>query len=203
MICGVVSLLALLSSANAAVLTFQLSGNVTQVPLDDVFGDIAVGETIHGSYTFDTSAADLAPADSATGIFTWGAPFGMTVTIGTHDFTTSGLLNVGILNSFVDQYTVLGLSAASDVTLELFLQDHTGGVFANDQLPLTAPSLAGFGQKDFHLHAMLAGGEIQVDGQLSTLASQAVPEPHPAGLVLVGSIILLVLARRTHAFKFN
>jgi hypothetical protein len=49
-----------------------------------------------------------------------GAPFGMTVTIGVHNFSTSGLLNIGILDSFVDQYTVLAVSSAGDLTLELF-----------------------------------------------------------------------------------
>ena len=69
----IATLLALLSSASAAVLTFQLSGNVTQVPLDEAFADIAVGELIHGSYGFDTPALDQAPADPAAGSFTWSA----------------------------------------------------------------------------------------------------------------------------------
>ena len=44
----------------------------------------------------------------------------MTVTIGVHNFSTSGLLNIGILDSFVNQYTVLAVSRAGDLTLELF-----------------------------------------------------------------------------------
>jgi hypothetical protein len=88
--------------------------------VDEAFGDIAVGELIHGSYSFDTPALDQVPADRAAGSFTWSVPFGMTVTIGVHNFSTSGLSNIGILDSFVDQYTVLALSSAGDLTLKLF-----------------------------------------------------------------------------------
>ena len=63
--------------------------------------------------------------------------------------------------------------------------------------PFTAPPLASFAQKDFHLDAMFAGGEIQVDGQLGAPIAQVVPEPRLVGLVLAGPIILLlVVARR-------
>lgn len=196
----VVSLFLLISSANAAILSFQFSGNVTQVPLDDVFGDIAVGDTIRGSYSFDTSAVDLLPADATIGSFTWAAPFGMTVAVGTHNFRTSGSLNIGILDSFVDQYTVLALSATGDLALELLLQDNMSGVFTDDRLPLISPLLADFAQKDFHLHALLPGGEIQVDGQLST--PQTVPEPSLTGSLLMGSL-LAVLACRKRLLQFN
>jgi len=198
----VASLFALLSSANADIVTFQFSGNVTQVPLDDVFGDIAFGDAIRGSYFFDTAAIDLVP-DPAIGSFTFSAPFGMAATIGVHDFRAFGSLNIGILNSFVDQYTVLARNASGDLTMELFLQDNTGSVFTNDQLPLAFPPLDSFAQKDFHLNARLAGREIQVDGPLGAPDAQVVPEPSLVGPVLAGSIILLVLARRRRLLQFN
>ena len=193
----IVALFGVLSSANADTVTFGFTGSVTQVPLDDVFGDIAVGSAIQGSYSFDTTAADLVPADPKTGSYTWSAPFGMLVTIGAHDFSTSGVLNIGVVNSFVDQYTVFALSATGDLTLELFLQDNTGSVFVNDHLPLIAPSLGGFAQKDFHFRGMFAGGEVQFDGQLSAPSVQAVPEPSPAVPLLVGSIMVMLARRRS------
>jgi len=187
---------ALLTSANAAPITFQFSGSVAQVPLDEVFGDIAVGDAIQGSYTFDSSAADLIPADPAAGSYTFAAPFGMNVSVGAHNFATSGSLNIGIVNSFVDQYTVLATSPSGDLTLELFLQDNTGAVFSDDRLPLILPSLAAFAQRDFHLDGLFAGREVQVDGQLTAPPPQVVPEPSLADLFLAGSITLLGLARR-------
>jgi hypothetical protein len=110
-----------LSSANAAVLTFGFSGSVTQVPLDDVFGDIAAGDAIQGSFSFDSTAVDQIPGDSSTGSYSFSAPLGLLATVGTHDFSATGFLNIGVFNGVVDQYTVFATSAAGDVTLDLLL----------------------------------------------------------------------------------
>jgi hypothetical protein len=191
-----VGLFVLLNSASATTLTFKFSGTVTQVPVDEVLGDLEFGDEIQGGFTFDPSASDLIPNDPTTGSFTWAAPLGMTVTVGSHTFGTSGLLSIGILNGAVDQYTVLGQSAAGDLTLELFLQDNTGAVFSSDRLPLTAPALASFAQRDFHLDGTFAGGEVQADGRLNSLSGQVVPEPDTAGIFLAALVVLLILARR-------
>jgi hypothetical protein len=189
--CGVAVLLALSGGADAALVTVQLTGTVTQVPLDELFGDISTGDAIAGSYTFDTTAADLVPGNAATGSYTWTAPLGMMVTIGSHGFQAFGLLNIGILDSFVDQYTVFARNAAGDTTLGLFLQDNSHTVFSDDSLPFTAPALSGFTQRDFHLIATTAGGELQVDGQISSLVTHAVPEPSALGLVLPAFILFV------------
>jgi hypothetical protein len=189
-------LLGLLNAANASTITFQFSGTVTQVPLDEVFGDIAVGDQILGNASFDSNAVDQIPADPATGSYTAAAPFGITVTIGKHNFDATNFLNIGILNGFVDQYTALATDASGDLTVELFLQDNTGTVFNNDHLPSSLPPLTAFTQRDFHLDALFAGGEIQVDGLLGDVPVQAVPEPSPVGPVLTCSVLLLALARR-------
>ncbi|WP_321472280.1 PEP-CTERM sorting domain-containing protein [uncultured Paludibaculum sp.] len=188
-------MLVLISPAHAAVLTINFAGNLTQVPLDEALGDLNAGDPFQGSFSFDTSAADLIPSDPAIGGFTWHAPLGMTVTIGPHVFTALGSLNIGILNGLVDQYTVFATDSSGAITLELFLQDNSGGVFSGDGLPSGPPLLAGFQQKDFHLLAEFAAGEVQADGQLTTLASADVPEPGTAGLFLAGLSALFTTAR--------
>jgi hypothetical protein len=194
-LCCIISFFGLLGSANAAI-TFDFSGTVTQVGVDEVFGDIAFGDPFHGSFSFDPFAPSLIPGDPTTASYRSNAPLGMTVSIDGHDFSVSDGLNLGILNSgLADQYTVLAQSGAGDLTLELFLQDNTASVFANDHLPAAAPSLAAFGQRDFHLDAVIGGGQIQVDGQLSALATQAVPEPNPAGPFLACAVVLFALAK--------
>jgi hypothetical protein len=195
-----VAFLGLIGSANASI-TFDFSGTVTQVGVDEVFGDIAFGDPFHGSFSFDPLAPNLIPGNPTTASFRSDAPFGMTVSFDGHDFNVSDGLNIGILNSgLADQYTVLAQSALGDLTLELFLQDNTASVFTSDQLPVGAPPLSAFGQRDFHLDALIGGGQIQVDGQLSTLATQAVPEPNPAGPFLACAVALLALARRLRRF---
>jgi hypothetical protein len=106
-------LLGLLTFASAAPITVQFTGAVTQVPIDDVYGDIAFGSLMQGSYIFDSTAVDLIPGDPATGSYTsFGAPFGMSVSLAGHSFSALDSLNIGIFNSFVDQYTVFALGKA-------------------------------------------------------------------------------------------
>jgi len=191
---GVLLSFLFLGSANATVLTFTFAGNLTQVPLDEVFGDLAPGDGFVGSFSFDTSAADLIPADPATGSFAWSAPFGMNVDIGAHNFTTSGSLSIGVLNSLVDQYTILATSASGDLTLELFLQDSTGSAFSNDSLP-SSLQLADFDQREFHLNGTFDSGQVQADGQVTTLTVPNAPEPSTAALALTGLILPFIWKR--------
>jgi hypothetical protein len=175
-----------LSSANGEMLTFEFSGSVTQVPVDEVFGDIAFGDAVKGTFQFDASAVDLV-ANPAIGSYFWSAPFGLTFTIGTHDFDATGQLHIGVFNSFVDQYTVSGTSPGGEVEMGLFFQDNSGSVFPDDSLPLVLPPLAKFDQADFHFGALFAGREAQVDGRLIETVVQPVPELSSAALLLTGN----------------
>lgn len=192
---SLVNWLALLLSvpASASPITVQFTGTVTQVPIDDVYGNIAAGSMFEGSYSFNSTAVDLIPGDPASGSYqSLGVPFEMLVAIGGHVFTASDSVNIGIFNSFIDQYTVLALGASGDLTLELFLQDNAATVFANDGLPMTAPLLGAFAIRDFHLHQIAAGGEAQVDGQVTSLSVSAVPEP-PARFLVGGGFAALLI----------
>jgi hypothetical protein len=65
---------------------------------------------------------DAIPAATSGSYISTGPAFGMTVSIGAGavTFSESGFLNIGILNSFVDQCTVLASSPA--LMLDLFFQ---------------------------------------------------------------------------------
>jgi hypothetical protein len=181
---------------HADPVTFQFSGLVTQVPVDEVFGDIAFGDTFDATLSFDSTATDLVPDDPTIGSYAFSSPFGMSVDIGKHNFEASGSLNIGILNSFVDQYTVLATSQTGDLDLELFLLDNTGSVFADDHLPVSLPPLASFTERDFHLDGFLDGGDIQVDGEIVSPSIQAVSEPSATIPLIVISVLASVLAYR-------
>lgn len=163
--------------ARANPITFQFSGTVTQVPVDQVFGDISFGEAFNGTLSFDPTAADQVPADPSIGSYTFNSPFGLTVDIGAHDFEATGSLNIEVVNSFVDQYTVLATDQTGALIMDLFLLDNTGSALGDDRLPPGGPSLASFGERDFHLDDFLDSGEIQVEGEINAPSTQAVPEP--------------------------
>ena len=184
-------------SLQAAPITIQLSGIITQVPIDDLYGDIFPGDAVQISYTFESTAADQIPGDASTGSYlSVGSPFGMTFTFPTRVFTAADSIHIGILNSFVDQYTVYALGSGGNDTLELFIQDNAGTIFADDSLTSIPPALAAFTLKDFHLRIISTNGEVQVDGQLDDIT--VIPEPSSGLLVIAGAAFLLAaLKRRT------
>ena len=195
-------LVVMVLACGAAPITFNFTGTVTQVPIDDLYGDITFGDAVQISLTFEGTATDQIPGDPATASYvSLGAPYGMTVTFPTHVFTASDSLQIGIMNGAVDQYTVLATGPLGSLTLELFLQDNSGAVFGDDSLPLSAPLLSAFVLQDFHLHEVSNLGETQVDGQLTgvtgptTPPGAGVPEPG-TGMLLLGGLAGLIAVRR-------
>jgi hypothetical protein len=182
--------------AQACPITLNFTGGVTQVPIDDLGTGIQSLNAITGSLTFDSAAVDAIAAPTSASYTSNGAAFGMTVSIGAGavTFSESGFLNIGILNSFVDQYTVTASSPT--LTMDLFFQDNSGAAFGSDGLPLSPPALAGFAQREFHLdQTNIAGDETQVDGTITSLTcgsgciASSVPEPSSAALLLTGAIL--------------
>ena len=190
--------------ARANPITFDFTGAVTQVPIDDLATGIQSGDSISGSFTFDSTAVDAIAAPTSASYTSTGAAFGMTVSVGAVTFSESGFLNIGILNTFVDQYTVLASSPL--LTLDLFFQDNTGTAFSSDALPLSPPPLAGFLQREFHLDEIdVAGDETQADGIIDSLtcgsgcvASSSAPEPSSTGLLFTGAILLAGWRSKIH-----
>ncbi len=183
---------ALALSANASIVTVLFSGSITQVPIDDVFGDIQFGDPFQGTYSFDSAASDLIPSPS-TGSYSFTAPLGIAATIGSHTFAATGSLNIGILNVVIDQYTVLAFSPTADLAIQLLLQDNSAAVFSSDQLLPHPPSIGAFTQRDFQLTFSLDGAELQVGGQLEVLT--AVPEPHSLSLMFAAVLAVCCLRR--------
>jgi hypothetical protein len=192
----IVGLMSCASLLHAAPITLQFTGIVTQVPIDDIYGDIAAGNLFNGSFTFESTATDLIPADPATASYlSSGVPYSMTVSLAGHTFTAADSVSIGVFNSFLDQYTVLALGSGAGVTLELFLQDNSGTVFADDSLPLLLPLLSSLTIADFHFHEVVGGAEVQVDGQLTSFTS--VPEPSTGLSIFAGALGLWAILRRT------
>ena len=183
--------------ATAGTVTFHFTGVVTQVPIDDFATGIQPLDAITGAFTFDSIAVDAIPAPTSGSYTSSGPAFGLSLTIGAGavPFSESGSLNIGILNSFVDQYTVHASSSPS-LVMDLLFQDNSGSVFGTDGLPLSPPLLARFQQLDFHLDQTdIAGDETQVDGIITSLtcgvgcAVSTVPEPSSGVLVLTAAIV--------------
>ena len=194
---ALVSLLAC-AAVSAGPITFLFNGIVTQVPIDDIYLDIVPGQPFQGSYTFESTSSDQIPGDPATASYlSTGVPFLMTLSLAGHTFTAADSVSIGVFNTFIDQYTVFALGSGGGLTLEIFLQDNSATAFANDSLPL-ALLLSSFPTADFHLHEVAAGGEVQVDGQITSLTTgrSDVPEPSTAFTLCGGAFAVWALSRR-------
>jgi hypothetical protein len=193
-----VLLFGLASPAAASLITFRFTGTVTSVPVDEIGIGIDFGTAIEGSYTFESTAADLIAGGSSASYQMAGPPYGLTVDIGGILFETSDSLAINLFDAFVDQYGVLAcssdLSCAGALSIEIFLQDNSGTAFGSDLLPLTPPDLPSFAVRDFHLSTPDASlPQLQIDGTIETLVCSAgcvVPAPEPGVLVLVGTGVL-------------
>jgi hypothetical protein len=180
------------ATASAGPITFEFTGTVSQVPVDEVFGDIVPDDAIIGNFTFDSASLDLVPGDPAVGSYQApaGSPYTFNASIAGHSFSASDFLGVGIFNASVDQYSVLAKNNLLSETLEIFLQNDTGTVFADDSLPLSPPLLSAFGISPvaFSLDATFDAGEVQVNGTIDSLtcngcSAAPVPEPSSAALL--------------------
>jgi hypothetical protein len=185
-----------LADVCASPVTVDFSGTVTQVnfdPDDPYGGTISFGTSLNGSFTFDSTAAD-AIADPSTGSYSMaGPPYEFSMDIGGNIFNVSDSLSIGILNGFVDQYTIYAQTSSGELTMELFLEDEDGSVFSDDSLPGLLPDLNLFETRDFHLIRTVidpdTGGisqQDQIDGIIAPAAPVTVPEPSTMILLLPG-----------------
>jgi hypothetical protein len=206
--CCLAAFLVLLAAtqAQAAPITFSFTGTINGVPLldpgDPFAGTIGEGTLFSGEFTFDSTVSD-GIVDAQTANYTSiGAGFGLSVLIGGNLFTATDALHIGITNDLagsLDQYLVTAYGG--DLTVMLILEDTTGTVFANDNLPLTAPPLSAFAVRSFFLDDPdVDSNQVQLQGAIDGLAcvdcGPTAVVPEPATLVLVGSGMAALLRRR-------
>src|ERR1044071_8063240 len=69
-------------AADASPITFNFTGTVTQVPIDDLGTGVNAFDALIGSLTFDSAAVDAIPTPKSRSYTSNGAGFGMTAMIG-------------------------------------------------------------------------------------------------------------------------
>ena len=199
-------LLALLvSPAAAAPVTFAYSGTVVSVgaldPANPFPTEPMFGTPFSGTYTFDSTAIDLAGGDTATGVYeSSGGPFALTLDLGGLSFAYAA-----VSISVTDGYSTFGFGsdqylagfAGGPTVLSLRFTDFLDTLFAGDGLPQTPPPLAGLFSELFFTD-IVAGNQVDLNGQITSLTCTAgcAAVPEPAAVMLAGTALAAFGARR-------
>ena len=182
------------SPAWAAVITFAYEGTVDSTSGGAAF-DAFLGQTIRIEYTFDSTTADIFPADPNAGRYP--AVLSMTATAGPYSATAAdGRITVWDNVFGMDRYRVDGLSLSGapigGLPLDqifIDLQDNTGLAFTDDFLPLVQPDPGDFPGATI---LSLEFDDGSNNGRIATAQSAIIspvadtPIPEPGTLALLG-----------------
>lgn len=207
-ILGAGSVLPMLSvgKAEAALVTYQFSGNISEVP-GSVFtpngqgaNGFNTGLKLSGTYTFDSGTTGLLPSGLPIQIFN-GSVKNLDLSIGNYAATLQGGgSNITTISSGNPSLYSVNLGVAGNLVkgfapslFSLNLADETGTAFSSVTLPgKTAPNLGSFNVNRWTL--VFSNGATLV-GSLDSL--KAVPLPATALLFGAGLIGLVGLGARS------
>ena len=184
------------ATAEASPITISFTGVVSSVS-GGLGGDFAVGDVLTGSYTFESTTAARAGSDSTFAVY--DAITDLSFTLGTYSAATAGPAPNGEIqidndppSPFVDRYGVLsrvsdglvGPSAGGQplIAFGFRLDDSTNTAFSDALVLPTSLALSDFTSSAFFV---FFGTEL-VDGTLTSVRVQAVPEPATLGLISLG-----------------
>ena len=190
------------TDAWADLITFNFQAIVTSVATDlEVEGAFAVGQTISGSYTFNSATGDSSGAGDANhGIFD-GALTALSFTVNGYSGSLGVGVNqitVGLTGGDADLYQVenrpfSGANVGDDSPPEGFIltvSTSAADVFATDALLLTPPDLSLFSTHEIVLQ--FEDGDVVANLTSLTLVGgpAAVPGPSPLLVVTLGGLAL-------------
>jgi len=190
----------LLTPLYASAITFNFTGTIDKGvtdPSNVLGGDIHLGDTFSGSFTYDLTTADTNPLASVGGYQHNSAPYGLSIDINSHNFRTDPTdVNVvaEVVNdhsSGVDAFNVISFNNIGADIIAWQLEDATMTAVTDTTL-LTSFNLAEWSQ-DFGLRIEGGVGSAAVfpyfivAGTVTSVTPASVPEP--ATILLLGSAL--------------
>lgn len=176
-----------LSVAIAAPVTFSFTGVVGHVDTS-LFPTFNAGQSVSGSYTFESTTSLSGPGNRYNGAIT-----AFTGSLGAYNAVLgTGNNFIAVRNNLPtgDHYIVSAplapvpsISGLTGLRFRMELIDPTGQVFNGTGLPTTPPSLSAFATNRFRLIFEDANGTARLRGSLTSLTAV----PLPAAVVLFGA----------------
>lgn len=192
-------------AARAAIITIGLTAEITYVDdRGDLFnGQINVGDTITGSYTYDSDTPDSNPSSTVGDYWHHSSPHGITLSAGGYVFETDPgsfafLIEVG--NDYYDVYNLRSYSnlpVYGEVSVDHIhwqLNDNSGTALSSDALPTTAPVLEDWPDTwvgleiSGHTPGPGPGGVYNFYIQSTVTSVELVPEPATLLLLAAGAL---------------
>jgi len=188
------------NSLRATIITIELTAEIAEV--DDISGllegNVNVGDTITGSYTYDSAKPDSEPLETGGAYDYLSAPYGITLSAGGFVFQTDPDnvdFRIDILNNHLGQdgyvlrsYNNLPLSNGVGIEyISWQLDDYSCTALSTDALPKTPPVL-----EDWE---SIFGITIKYGPRGSSMirahVTSAVPEPGTVFLLGLGGLALI------------
>jgi len=204
---GILGLIA--SQTQAALIEIAIEAEVTTVddPGNLLEGKVNVGNTITGSYKYDSETPDSSPDDPVQGNYwNYSPPYGVSLNVGGFNFKTE-LNDVEFLiftrNNLGTGHDRFGFGSYNNMplsngiplgTITWLLEDSTGSELQNDHLPLIAPILDHW---DYDNSLSIEGGERTGDFMIIGEVTSAVLIPEPASITLFTFGCLIIRKRRS------
>ena len=185
----------------AEIVTIYLTAEVTYVDdlADLLEGKINLGDTITGSYSYDSDTPDTIPLDTVGNYWHYNAPYGFNLSTDSLVFQTDPdnvHFLVGIFNNhnipppdgyLLRSYSNLPLSNGVLVDhISWQLDDDSGTALSSDALPTTPPVLEDWG---FDWGLRITFG-FKGSSKIRAEVTSAIPEPATVLLLALGGLLL-------------